>query len=105
MSEHDDDGYTGPAELLCDGVTTPVEVILTGHFDPLSGHYNWYGRVAASPAVAALVATGARNVVLRTPHADVETTLSDVDTWGRPRVDGFGAAPFPVLDTVDDVAG
>jgi hypothetical protein len=52
--------------------------------------------------VAALVAGGARPVRLRTPHGEVATTLSDVDPWGRPRVEGFGAAPFEIAA---DVAG
>ena len=64
----------------------------------------WYGRVAASPEVARLVATGVRKVVLRTPFAEVETALSDVDPWGRPRVEGFGAAPFEVLDHLPESA-
>ena len=75
---------------------------LRGHFDPISGKYSWYGRVAATPEVAALVEHGARKVRLRTPHAEVETALADVDPWGRPRVEGLGAAPFPVLDTFPD---
>ena len=73
----------------------PATVTLRGHFDPISGKYSWYGRVAAAPDVAALVEHGARTVRLRTPHAEVETALSDVDPWGRPRVEGFGAAPVP----------
>jgi hypothetical protein len=93
----DEDGYDGPAELLDDERTVPVEVKLRGHFDPITGKYNWYGRVAASPEVAELVANGARKVRLRTPHAEVDTALSDVDPWGRPRVEGFGRAPFDVL--------
>ena len=97
MTGADDDGYDGPAELI-DGMTSiPVEVHLRGHFDPITGKYSWYGRVAAAPEVSALVAGGARTVTLRTPHADVETALTDVDPWGRPRVEGFGAAPFEVL--------
>ena len=28
------------------------------------------------------------------------TLLADVDPWGRPRVEGFGAAPFPVMTTL-----
>jgi Domain of unknown function (DUF4873) len=91
------DGYDGPAELLDGTTAVPVVVRLRGHFDPISGKYNWYGRVAASPAVAALVADGARRIRLRTPHAEVDTALSDVDPWGRPRVEGFGVAPFEVL--------
>jgi uncharacterized protein DUF4873 len=58
--------------------------------------------VAASPGVAELVQDGARQVVLRTPHDAVATTLSDVDPWGRPRVEGFGDAPFAVLTEVPE---
>ncbi len=96
----DEDGYDGPAELVDGAQSVGVEVKLRGHFDPITGKYNWYGRVAASPEVAALVADGARKVVLRTPHGEVATALSDVDPWGRPRVEGFGAAPFEVLTSL-----
>lgn len=96
----DDDGYDGPAQLLAGDTTVDVEVTLRGHFDPISGSYSWYGRVAASDEVAALIADGARKVRLRTPQGEVETSLSDVDTWGRPRVEGFGVAPFAVLTDI-----
>jgi hypothetical protein len=102
MSATDDDGYTGPAELLVDGVAVAVEVKLAGHFEPISGKYRWYGRVTGSPQVAELVANGARAVLVRTPHGQAETALSDVDPWGRPRVEGFGRPPFPVLTSVPD---
>ena len=46
------------------------------------------------------MASGARSLVLRTPHGEVTTGLSDVDPWGRPRVEGFGATPFPVVDSL-----
>jgi hypothetical protein len=97
---HDDDGYQGPAVLVTDDAEIPVTVTLAGHFDPITGSYSWYGRVAAAPEVAALVGTG--TVVLRTPHSEVETTLTDVDPWGRPRVAGFGTVPFAVLTTLPD---
>jgi uncharacterized protein DUF4873 len=105
MNGHDDappdhDGYDGPAELLDGERVVPVTVTLRGHFDPISGRYSWYGRVAAAPEVTALVAGGKRAVRLRTPWAEVDTALSDVDPWGRPRVEGLGATPFEVLDTV-----
>jgi hypothetical protein len=102
MTQAADDGYDGPAELIDGAVTVAVTVKLGGHFDPISGKYSWYGRVAASPAVAALIENGARKVSLRTPYAEVETALSDVDPWGRPRVEGFGAAPFEVLTTLPE---
>jgi len=100
----DEDGYDGPAELIDATTTIPVEVHLRGHFDPISGKYSWYGRVVNQPEVAALVESGARKVRLRTPHAEVETALSDVDPWGRPRVEGFGDAPFEVLTTLPETA-
>lgn len=100
-----EDGYQGPAELIDGDRVIPVDVKLAGHFDPISGRYSWYGRVAASPDVADLVADGGRTVRLRTPHGEVETALSDVDPWGRPRVEGFGSAPFEVLTTLPEQPG
>ena len=97
MTHPAEDGYDGPAELVAGEQVVAVTVTLGGHFDPISGSYRWYGRVAASPDVAALAKDGRRAVLLRTPHAEVATTLSDTDPWGRPRVEGFGAAPFEVL--------
>jgi hypothetical protein len=47
--------------------------------------------------VAKLVEQGAREVIVRTPQGEAPTDLSDVDPWGRPRVEGFGTPPF-VLD-------
>jgi hypothetical protein len=99
MTEHDD-GYEGPAELIAGDTVVPVSVKLAGHFDPISGSYAWYGRVDASPEVADLIAGGVRKVVLRTPFASVETALSDLDPWGRPRVEGFGPTPFEVMDSL-----
>ncbi|MGI8678032.1 MAG: DUF4873 domain-containing protein [Jatrophihabitans sp.] len=100
----DEDGYAGPAQLINGDDVVAVQVKLAGHFDPISGKYNWYGRVAVNPEVTGLVETGVRKVTLRTPHAEVATMLSDVDPWGRPRVEGFGASPFPVLDHLPDDA-
>ncbi|SOD72353.1 uncharacterized protein DUF4873 [Jatrophihabitans sp. GAS493] len=92
-----EEGYTGPVELVGNGVAgVTVGATLTGHFDPLSGKYSWYGRLEADPAVAALVHGGTRRVTLRSPYAEVSTSLSDVDPWGRYRVEGFGAPPFEI---------
>lgn len=104
MTHPEHDGYHGPAELIEGDRVVPVSVELAGHFEPISGRYRWYGRVAASPQVAELVGAGSRAVRLRTPHAEVETALTDVDPWGRPRVEGFGAPPFEVLTTLPEGA-
>jgi hypothetical protein len=100
-----DDGYDGPAEIADgSGVTVPVQVTLRGHFDPISGAYHWYGRVRPDPRadLADLADLPGRDgqLRLRTPYGETVTTLSDVDPWGRPRVAGFGAPPFPVADAV-----
>ena len=100
MSATDEDGYTGPAELVADGGSVAVEVKLAGHFEPISGKYRWYGRITPNDEVRALLSAGVRSATLRTPHGEVETSLGDVDPWGRPRVEGFGPAPFEVRTSV-----
>ncbi len=84
--------YTGPAVLTVDGGEIAVEADLRGRFEPIDGHFHWYGRVAPSPAVTAL-APGV-TVTLTTVHGTATARLSDVDPWGRPRLSGRGAPPF-----------
>lgn len=93
----DDDGYEGPASLHAGDTVIEVQVRLAGRFEPITGSYHWYGRVAPSAGVEALLG---RRVLLRTPQGSAETTLSDVDPWGRARVEGFGTAPFEVATTL-----
>lgn len=98
------DGYAGPAVVLVDGREIPVRATLAGEFDPVTGRFHWYGRVAAATTGGALFDETAAGdtVVLRTPHGQARTELRDVDPWGRPRVEGSGRPPFPV-DYVDHV--
>lgn len=91
----DDDGYTGPASVDIDDETVEVTARLAGNFDPISGKYHWYGRVSGARDLAPYAG---KRATLRTPHGTVETTLADLDPWGRARVEGFGTAPFEVLD-------
>ena len=91
----DDDGYAGPATVQVADRSVEVTAKLAGAFDPISGKYHWYGRVSATLDLAPLAG---KPVTLRTPHGAVETTLADLDPWGRARVEGFGTAPFEVLD-------
>lgn len=104
MSSDRPDEYAGPALLIAGEARVDVEVRLAGHFDAISGSYSWYGRVAADPAVTALVESGSRRVTLRTPHGEAETPLTDVDPWGRYRVEGFGRPPFTVPTDLPDRA-
>ena len=97
----DEEGYDGPARLAgqsdSDAVIgpTPVEVHLRGHFEPIDGHFHWWGRIQPDEAVTAAYRPGA-TVSLTTPHGTVEGKLSDVDPWGRFRITGTGQPPFPV---------
>ncbi|MDQ6522099.1 DUF4873 domain-containing protein [Nocardioides sp. LHD-245] len=84
--------YDGPATLLVGGAEQPVDVTLRGAFQPLDGHFHWYGRIAASPALDA-VRSGSP-VTLRTDHGEADGKVADVDTWGRLRVSGTGLPPF-----------
>lgn len=93
----DHDGYAGPATLEAKDLTVPCEVVITGFFEPVAGRYKWYGR-ASGEGLDALPAKGVR---LRTPHASAETSVADVDPWGRYRLQGFGRPPFPVAGITD----
>lgn len=93
MSPAEEEGYAGDAELFHDGTVCAVQVELRGHFQPIDGRYHWYGRVAASPEVDALAASGA-SVVLRTPEGEATGKMSDRDPWGRFRITGTGRPPY-----------
>jgi len=102
-----DDGYDGAAEIVSGEDVLAVSVRLAGHFRREPGLVQLEGRVAADPAVAALVDAGTRTVTLRTPQGAAVTPLTDVDPWGRYRVEGFGVPPFRVttdLPGVEDSA-
>ena len=90
MTHEPGEQYTGPAEIA-DGDTTVEEVTvdLRGGFQPIDGHFHWYGRVAGHERLA----SGDR-VTIRTEHGDAEGRLSDVDPWGRLRIAGTGRPPF-----------
>lgn len=89
----EDEGYAGPADLVVDGGTLEVRVTLRGMFQPIDGHYHWYGRIAPDAQVDPHGRAGA-TVVLRTPEGEATGRLSDQDPWGRFRVAGTGRPPF-----------
>ena len=90
-----DKGDAGAAHVVTDEREVAVDVRMCGHFQPIDGHYHWYGRVCASAAVDDLVQSGA-TVLLRTPHGEARGRLSDQDPWGRYRVSGTSRPPFPL---------
>jgi hypothetical protein len=96
MTEPDDDGYTGPATLYVENEEIPCTVVLRGVFQPVGGHYRWYGRIAASDTVRSAMAGKARTVTIRTPEGTAVGRVADADPWGRYRISGVSTPPFAV---------
>ena len=90
----DAEGYDGPATVLDDdqhGID--VAVRLRGHFEPIDGHFHWYGRIQPCDELTRTHRAGS-TVALRTPDGQAQGRLSDVDPWGRFRIAGTGTPPF-----------
>ncbi|MCX6401696.1 MAG: DUF4873 domain-containing protein [Propionibacteriales bacterium] len=91
--EHEpQEAYDGPATVVVDGAEQAVTVTLRGVFQPLDGHFHWYGRITASPELADL--RSGTDVRLRTGHGESAGRVSDRDPWGRLRIAGTGTPPF-----------
>ncbi len=76
-----------------------VEVDLRGHSQPIDGRYRWYGRIRPHNELDAFMAEcGGRNRsgTLRTESGEGAVTVSEVDFWGRYRLQGAGMPPYPV---------
>lgn len=84
--------YDGPATVVLDDAEQAVTVTLRGAFQPLDGHFHWYGRIADAPELAAL--RSGSHVRLRTDHGEADGRVSDRDPWGRFRITGTGTPPF-----------
>ena len=80
--------YDGPGRI--DG--TEAAVRLRGCFQPIDGHFHWWGRIAADPALE--THSSGSSVTLETPYGVAQGRLSDVDPWGRFRISGTGTPPF-----------
>jgi hypothetical protein len=103
MSEHDEEGYSGPATLTMDESRLDVTVVLRGRFEPIDGHYHWYGRIHSSDELSELLGGRGKPGLLRTPEGEATGQLSDPDTWGRYRITGTGRPPFPVATSLEDL--
>lgn len=86
-----DDVYDGPAVLRVADADHPVRVRLTGHLDPVDGHYHWRGTVFESIP----------DDVLKTPRVSLtvgertaQGRITERTPWGTYSVAGEGAPPF-----------
>ncbi|MDQ0377223.1 DUF4873 domain-containing protein [Amycolatopsis thermophila] len=105
MSADDEDGYTGPAQVVVEGTEIAVEVELRGHFQPIDGYYRWYGRIAPNAELDALCGGRKKTGEIRTPEGSATGEFADPDPWGRYRVLGTSTPPFTVPTTLAELAG
>lgn len=103
MSEHDEDGYSGSATLVVDGVTVAVTVELRGYFQPIDGYYRWYGRVAVNEELAKLAGGKKKAVSIQAGSYTADGELSDPDPWGRYRIMGTSTPPFHVPTSLEEL--
>jgi hypothetical protein len=103
MSEHDEDGYSGPATLEVDGVSLTAEVELRGYFQPIDGYYRWYGRVAVNEELTRLAGGKKKPVSIQAGAHSATGELSDPDPWGRYRIMGTSTPPFHVPTTLAEL--
>ena len=89
MTHEPGERFSGPAEIGAGEDAVEVMVDLRGGFQPIDGHFHWYGRVGGHDRLR----SGDR-VAIRTVHGAAEGRLSDVDPWGRLRIAGTGPPPF-----------
>ena len=88
--------YDGPAGMRVDNVDHAVRVRLTGHLDPIDGHYHWRGMVFDWVPATALRMP--QPVCVSIGERTAEAQLIEVTPWGTHSVAGVGAPPYP-LDT------
>lgn len=104
MDDHD--GYSGPATLTVDGQDVPVRVLLDARHEPQDGKLHWFGRMtlegAPGPALLRALTSTTSRVELRAGAGPSRARVGDVDPWGRYRVTGVGAPPFPVAEPILD---
>jgi hypothetical protein len=93
-SDHDEEGYTGPATLQVRDTSLAVEVQLRGYFQPIDGYYRWYGRVKAHDELSSLLAGKKTKAQIKTPQGEADAELSDPDPWNRYRIMGTSRPPF-----------
>lgn len=103
MSEHDEEGYAGPATLTVDDTELAVTVALRGHFEPIDGYYHWYGRIAENAELTKALGGRTVRTELRTAQGAALGTVSDPDPWGRYRVTGTSRPPFAVATSLSDL--
>ncbi len=85
--------YDGPATVQIGDDARDVRVRLTGHLDPIDGHYHWQGTVFDAADQLS------QRVKLTVGERTADARIAERTPWGSYSVVGVGAPPF----TLDDV--
>ena len=95
-TRQDDETYDGAATLTIAGTQHPVRVRLTGHLDPIDGHYHWQGTVFGSPSqpLPDEALKQARTATLTVGERSAHTRIVERTPWGTHSVTGVGAPPY-----------
>jgi Domain of unknown function (DUF4873) len=96
--EPPEEGYDGPARVVAGDRELGVHATLSGHFEPISGRYQWAGRLRLDDdSRAGEVLRPNTPVHLRTGDGmAADATIRETDPWGGFRVSGTGRPPFAV---------
>lgn len=90
--QHDDEGFTGAAEVVADGVVHAVRAVLGARFEPVAGRVIWYGRLEGVSDVL----TGGTAVLVRTGHGEGVAITTEQDLWGHWHLRSESTPPFDV---------
>ena len=92
----DDETYDGVATLTIAGTCHSVRVRLTGHLDPIDGHYHWQGTVFSSPAqpLPLEARKQSRTVTVTVGERSAPARVIERTPWGTHSVAGVGAPPY-----------
>jgi hypothetical protein len=100
--DHHDDGYAGPVTVVVDGLRFTATARFGGCFQPLDGHYRWYGRLDPHDGLTRLVGERTRPVSLETAEGTAEGRITEPDLWHRYRIEGAGVPPFRIRYGLED---
>ena len=92
----DEETYQGAATLTIAGASHPVRVRLTGHLDPIDGHYHWQGTVfsaLADPLPDETLRQG-RAATLTVGNCSAPARIVEQTPWGTHSIAGVGAPPY-----------
>jgi cation diffusion facilitator CzcD-associated flavoprotein CzcO len=88
--------YDGAATLTIGDATHPVRVRLTGHIDPIDGHYHWQGTVFSAPSdpLPDEALKQSRAATLTVDGLSASARIVEQTPWGTHAIAGVGSPPY-----------